>query len=88
LPNYGNATQGGTGSYLTGLSPLNRTGFAGNFYQMTFGPRWTPNPNLVIRPNMRWDWYDGNRNAAGLTPYGDGQRWQQGILGTDVIVVF
>ncbi|HQU46526.1 MAG TPA: outer membrane beta-barrel protein, partial [Pirellulales bacterium] len=25
-------------------------GFAGNFYNFTIGPRWTPLPNLVIRP--------------------------------------
>ncbi len=84
LPNY---TSGQVNSVIRGL-PTTMSGFAGNFFQITCGPRWTPNPNLVIRPNMRWDWYNGDRNANGFTPYGDGQQFQQGILGTDVILVF
>jgi len=93
LPNYGNAVVGstptGNGSFVRGL-PLTTGGFAGNFLQTTFGPRWTPNPNLVIRPNMRWDWYVGNPSTIdGVTmPYVDGTRTQQGILGIDAVVLF
>jgi putative OmpL-like beta-barrel porin-2 len=100
LPNFG---QGATGfNAATGLSTTsqfrglssNISGFAGVFNQITLGPRWTPNPNLVIRPNLRFDWYDGPRgavtgtNPGGALPYDNGSKRQQGILGTDVIVVF
>lgn len=63
-------------------------GFAGNFYQITFGPRWTPLPNLVVRPNFRADWYHGPNNSENLRPYDGGKRNLQQILGTDVIVTF
>lgn len=64
------------------------SGFAGNFYDVTFGPRWTPLPNLVIRPNFRADWYQGPHNAAGLKPFDGGKKNFQQILGTDAIVTF
>jgi hypothetical protein len=64
------------------------SGFAGNFYQITFGPRWTPLPNLVIRPNFRADFYQGPHNAAGLKPFDGGTKNFQQILGTDAIVTF
>lgn len=63
-------------------------GFAGNFYQITFGPRWTPLPNLVVRPNFRADWYHGPNNSENLRPYDGGKRNLQQILATDVIVTF
>jgi hypothetical protein len=63
-------------------------GFAGNFYQMTVGPRWTPLPNLIVRPNLRWDWYHGTKNAQGLDPYNNGTLNHQIALYTDVIVHF
>jgi hypothetical protein len=64
------------------------SGFAGNFYAITFGPRWTPLPNLVIRPNFRADFYQGPHNAAGLKPFDGGTKNFQQILGTDAIVTF
>jgi hypothetical protein len=63
-------------------------GFAGNFYQVTMGPRWTPHPNLVIRPNLRFDWYGGKSDINGFRPYDNGTKSQQQILATDVIVTF
>lgn len=63
-------------------------GFAGNFYQITFGPRWTPLPNLVVRPNFRADWYHGPNNSENLRPYDGGKRNLQQILATDVVISF
>ncbi|HVX60448.1 MAG TPA: outer membrane beta-barrel protein [Pirellulales bacterium] len=64
------------------------SGFAGNFFALTFGPRWTPLPNLVVRPNLRCDWYQGPRNAGGLKPYDGGLKNFQQILATDAIITF
>jgi Putative beta-barrel porin-2, OmpL-like. bbp2 len=63
-------------------------GFAGNFYQITLGPQWRPggNANLMIRPNMRWDWYQGKHNATGQLPYDNGTDHNQWIWGTDVVL--
>ncbi|HEX7447021.1 MAG TPA: outer membrane beta-barrel protein [Pirellulales bacterium] len=63
-------------------------GFAGNFYQITFGPRWTPLPNVVVRPNFRADWYHGPNNVENLRPFDGGRRNLQQILATDVIITF
>ncbi|HEX5445564.1 MAG TPA: outer membrane beta-barrel protein, partial [Pirellulales bacterium] len=63
-------------------------GFAGNFYQITFGPRWTPLPNVVVRPNFRADWYHGPNNVENLKPFDGGKRNLQQILATDVIITF
>ena len=40
-------------------------GFAGNFYQFTMGPRWNPRPNIMVRPNVRIDWYSGANGTHG-----------------------
>ncbi len=64
------------------------SGFAGNFYQTTMGPRWTPLPNVTVRPNFRCDWYSGQPNQQGLRPFQNGLSNFQQILGTDVIVTF
>jgi hypothetical protein len=74
-------------------------GYNGNFWQTTFGPRWYPTgkPNFFIRPNLRYDWYTGNIDNgtqafnAGVQnskPFGDGNKSQQGILATDVCILF
>ena len=62
---------------------------------MTMGPRWSPMPNVIIRPNLRLDWYSGpNGNVTGangvtyLKPYDNGTRSNQGVLMTDIILVF
>lgn len=78
------------GSEFRGL-PAGRNGYIGNFYQITFGPRWQPFNNLYIRPNLRWDWFDGTldtfKNTAGR-PYDDGTKNFQFIIGTDVYMLF
>ncbi|MGH7135209.1 MAG: outer membrane beta-barrel protein, partial [Pirellulales bacterium] len=63
-------------------------GFAGNFYNFQVGPRWTPLPNLTIRPDLRWDFYHGVLNSEGLRPYDNGAHNYQIALYTDVIVNF
>ena len=97
LPNITNNTNGGptaTRGLPSGVDagePF-RGGYVGNFWQMTFGPKWTPHPNLVIRPNLRWDWFTGQvdtiRNPGGFLPFGDGIMNTQGILATDLMVVW
>lgn len=56
---------------------------AGNYYQITVGPQWRPTQNIMVRPNARFDWFQG----AGL-PYDDATDSTQSILGTDVVVTF
>jgi hypothetical protein len=62
---------------------LGNGGLAGDFYEATIGLRWTRNPNLTIRPEIRWDWYDG----VGL-PYDDGTKDDQFTAAFDAIFLF
>jgi hypothetical protein len=72
--------------------PTNRLGYNGNFFQITVGPKWQPHPNLFVRPNLRFDWYDGNivkgLNPAGLRPFNDGNSNHQALFVTDLVVLF
>lgn len=87
LPNFTNNTIGGP-SKTRGL-PTTRSGYAGSFYQTTFGPNWQPNSNLIIRPNLRFDYYQGaDNNAGGLRPFDDGNKNHQWILATDVVLTY
>ncbi|HHM11989.1 MAG TPA: porin [Planctomycetaceae bacterium] len=36
-----------------------RLGTAGNFYEATAGLNWAPTANFRVRPEVRWDWYQG-----------------------------
>ena len=69
-------------------------GYVGNFYQATIGPRWYPygKPNFFVRPNLRFDWFEGGINAAVnpglLKPFNAGTSNHQGILATDVVLTF
>lgn len=74
--------------HTRGLSK-DRNGYAGSFFDLTFGPRWTPNTYVVVRPNVRFDWFSGSvNNAGGLKPFDNGNKNSQVLLGIDVILNF
>jgi hypothetical protein len=64
-------------------------GYAGNFYECTIGLNWRPKKNFVVRPECRWDWYDGARswvpNTAYELPFDDGNRSSQFTFAVDAI---
>lgn len=69
--------------------PTSFSGYAGSFYELTFGANWKPNDNLVIRPMIRWDWFSGqSTNAGGLTPFDDGTSLSQLLIGGDIILLY
>lgn len=81
------------GSRVTGLGDGNRNKgpvdgyYAGNFYEVTAGLNWTPQANVRIRPELRWDWFDsGNFPSNG--PYDAGDRKSQFLFGCDVVVTY
>ncbi|MEX2173150.1 MAG: porin [Pirellulaceae bacterium] len=63
------------------------SGFAGNFYELTAGMNWTPHANITVRPEVRYDWYDGE-SAGGIQPFDDGSRTDQLLYGVDLIVLW
>ena len=32
---------------------------AGHYHDFTLTANWKPHPNVTIRPEIRWDWFDG-----------------------------
>ncbi|MEZ6073952.1 MAG: outer membrane beta-barrel protein [Pirellulales bacterium] len=57
----------------------------GNFFSLSFGVNWSPTDNLILRPEMRADWYSGN---SVVDPYDDGNDSTQYMLGFDGIMTF
>lgn len=70
----------GTRVGLNRPSNPNNPSFVGNFWSLSAGVTWTPTTNLIVRPELRWDSFDG----VGL-PYADGTKDDQLLLAADVI---
>ena len=67
--------------------PTNRSGYVGNFFQWTMGPKYQFHKNMFLRPNLRFDLFNGV-STTGLKPFSDGNKNYQGILGTDLVILF
>ena len=72
------------GARVAGVRPGNP--YAGNspgdFCQIGLGANYQPHANVLVRPELRWDWYDGN----GVPPF-DANRSRSAFLGgLDVIL--
>jgi hypothetical protein len=62
-------------------------GNAGDYYAVTWGLNYKPHANVVIRPELRYDWYNGNF-ASGGQPFNDGADDEQFSGGFDFIVTY
>jgi len=74
------------GVRVTGIradNPINGASFVGNFYEATLGLNWIPTNNLRVRPEVRWDWFDG----TGL-PYDDQTKDNQFVGAVDAILLW
>lgn len=65
-----------------------RPGCAGAYNDLSLGLNWRPKPNWVLRPEVRWDWYDGVPNPEGQLPYGNHTERQQFLVACDLVVTF
>lgn len=59
------------------------TGLAGSYWEATLGLNWSPGTNFSVRPEVRWDWFDGIGN-----PFRDGQANDQFTAAFDAIFLF
>jgi hypothetical protein len=75
----------GTRVGLNRRSNPNKAPFAGNFYSASAGLNWKPTCNFTLRPEIRYDWYDGD---AQRLPYDDGTDSNQLLLGLDAILLY
>jgi len=78
----------GVGNWIGSNKGWQGYGFAGDFYEVSAGLNWRPHPNLVLRPELRWDWYDGPANPDGDLPFDDGTAKNQFLAAVDLIVTF
>jgi hypothetical protein len=62
-------------------------GNSGNYYEMATGINWKPHANIMVRPELRYDWYQGSV-AGGNNPFNNGNATSQLSGGCDVIVTF
>jgi hypothetical protein len=72
---------------IPGVRAWDGRGFAGHFYDLTMGLSWRPNGNWIVRPEVRWDWYDGEPGPTGL-PFDGGNRASQFLFAIDAILTF
>lgn len=61
----------------------NNPSFIGDFYSLSAGINWFVNQDLIIRPELRADWFDGQ---AVNQPFNDGDDDNQFMLGLDAII--
>jgi hypothetical protein len=75
------------GTRVVGLGDGNlATGpFEGDFYAITLGANWKPNDNVTIRPELRFDWFEGQ---AGANPFDGGAENDQTTAAVDVVIAF
>lgn len=73
----------GTGRGWTGIP-----GFVGAFSDLSLGLNYRPHPNLVFRPEFRWDWYDGQPNGQGQLPFNAFANSTQFTAAIDMIFAF
>jgi len=80
---------GGPATVMPPLHTYRSAGFAGEFTALTLGLNWRPDPNIVFRPELRYDWYNG-RDAAvgGPRPFNDGADDEQFTFGMDLIFTY
>ena len=90
LPNFATIPAGGAPLKPRGL-PTDRFGYVGDFYRMSFGPKWSPTLNTIIRPNLYWDFFTGTSPIVGgdfNRPFDDGTKNWQILASIDLILQF
>jgi hypothetical protein len=80
----------GVGNLPNARGWLGAPGYAGSFTDLSLGLNWKPKPNVILRPEVRWDWYDGPPNDLGPypLPFNTGTSSHQFTVASDLIVMF
>jgi hypothetical protein len=83
----------GSSEFAAGVpSPMGFVGggYVGSFQDITVGANYKPHANVLIRPEVRWDWYDGL--ASGVNgrplPFDGGTDSSQFTAAVDAIFTF
>ncbi len=77
------------GTRVTGLQPGNPIfgdQFVGNFWELTLGLNYAPTDRIRLRPELRYDWYQGSpAPGSGQLPFDDGTDNKQFTVALDAI---
>jgi hypothetical protein len=77
---------------IPGVRAWDGHSFPGNFYEVTAGLNWRPRPNMLCRPELRYDWYSGQtgfvNGTPGMLPFNAGKSNSQLLAACDFIVLF
>jgi hypothetical protein len=76
---------------IPGVRAWSGAGYAGNFYDITVGLNWRPTGNWLVRPEVRWDWYDGPASwipGKPALPFDAGDSDHQTTFAVDAIFSF
>ena len=68
-----------------GFALFPNTTVAGDFYEATLGLQWRPAKNLLIRPELRYDW-QGHNNGANA--FAGGTKSNQLLFATDIVLQY
>ena len=68
-----------------GFALFPNTTVAGDFYEATAGLQWRPAKNLLIRPELRYDW-QGHNN--GVDAFAGGTKSNQLLFATDIVLQY
>jgi hypothetical protein len=60
----------------------------GSYYDVSLGLNYKPNANVIIRPEVRGDWFDASDDTVAARPYSGGAKNEQFMVGCDVIFTF
>ena len=65
-------------------------GFAsrGNYYAATLGLNYKPNANVIIRPEVRYDWFEESNATTAVPPFAGGTEDEQLMTGVDFIFLY
>jgi len=66
-----------------GISPTND---AGTWQEIAVGLNWAPTDYMVLRPELRWDWFNPSGAGAAAGPFNDGADREQFLFGVDLIL--
>jgi len=62
-------------------------GFQGNFYELTGGLNWRPQRNILVRPELRWDWFNPDEPTV-PHPFGGATRNDQFLAALDLVLTY
>lgn len=71
------------GEWFRDQNGFRYAGGEASYYAVTTGLNWKPSRWLVVRPEARYDWCDGQTPA-----YSSGRRFDQVVIGLDAVVQF